>query len=444
MAVINVTNSAELTAALTAARGGDTISLAGGNYGDVSIRDYRPTATVTIKSADLDNPARFETLIIRTSQSLTFQGLDIGRGLRAGEPDYTQLTTVRDSTKIVFDGNFIHGSLDGNPQNDGLGIFVDVGSGLTLTNNTFKELHRGVVITEVNNLYVANNRFFDLRSDGLNVTGSKQVLIEGNQFKGFFPVSYDHPDAIQFHNLGTTEWTENVTIRNNMLLPGGTGNGPQGVWISDPGTTGFRNFTIENNLLWGKGLYNGIGLNGVTGARVAGNTVLSPTDDTKSMWIRLRLSSDIDLINNVSDDVIIESTATNVRQTNNINLRTSPAFRAMMADAENPEHWGDVLLPNVGASVPLAFATEAPISGAVGTALKGLLSPITGQSVAQMLSIVPVSDDELDFSSLSDLVGPSEVAAPMAVAAYQDVETYAPAGGHAWNDVHQDWFVALP
>jgi hypothetical protein len=438
LAVIDVSTAAQLTAALASAQGGDTIRLAGGNYGNVSLQNLRPSSTVTLVSADLDNPAHFDTLAVRTSQNFTFRGLDIGRALAAGEPDHTQLTLVRESSTIVFDGNYIHGSLDGDAQNDGFGLFVDGVTGLTVTNNTFQQLTRGAVVSTVTNLYIANNRFLDLRSDAIDTDDSRNVLIEGNLFQGFYPLDYDHPDAMQFHNLGATEWMENITVRNNMLLPGGTGS-PQGVWISDPGTTGFRNILIENNLLWGKGLYNGIGLYGVQNAKVIGNTVLSPTDDDRMMWIRVNGSDNVELIRNVAEEFIIQAGVTNLTQIGNINLRATPAVRGQMADPESPSGWSDVLLSGVGANVPVALQPESPISGAVGSALRGLLSPVTGQSVAQLVSLQTVTD-ELDLSGLS---APAAAAAPAAPEPLVE-EVYATVHLSSWRDVHQDWFVALP
>lgn len=445
MAIINVSNAAQLNTALTTARGGDTISLAAGNYGNVSISSLRATSAVVIKSADAANPAHFDTLTVRTSQNLTFRGLDIGRGLAAGEPEHVQLAAVRDSSNIIFDSNFIHGSLDGNPQNDAYGLFIDGATAVTVVNNTFKELTRGALFSTITNLRVANNSFFDLRSDAIDTDESQNVLFENNLFKGFYPLEFDHPDAIQFQNLNSTLWTENVTIRNNMLLPGGTGGGPQGIWISDPGTTGFRNFHIENNLLWGQGLYNGIGLYGVEGAKVIGNTVLSPTNDDKMMWIRVNGSSNVDLIRNVAEEYIIQGGVTNLRQIDNVNLRTSPGFRALMLNAENPSGWADVRLSNVGALLPITASNEAPVSGAAGNALKNVISPVTGQSIGQMLAVELASSDELDLSRVADLVSaarvepatPAPVETPMYVAEPVPFHIYA-------RDPIDSWFVALP
>lgn len=439
MAIINVTNAAGLTAALAAAKGGDTISLAGGNYGDVSIRDLKPTSTITLRSADAANPAHFDTLAVRASQNLTFRGLDIGRGLNTGELDYFQLSAVRDSTKIVFDGNYFHGSLDGNPANDGYGLVSQNVTALTLINNTFEELTRGAQLSGVTNMQVSYNRFLDLRSDALNLDGSQNAVVENNVFQGFYPIAGDHPDAIQVHNIGYDTPLTNLTIRNNALLPGGTG-GPQGIWIAGAGTQGFKNIVIENNLLFGEGSFNGIGLSGVTGATVKNNTVISPTTDNKLMWIRINTSSDITLTKNVAEDFVLESTATDVRSTGNVNLRTTPSLRDLMRNFNTPDDPLDIVVPGVGFQVPARDPDTAPISNVAGAHLKSLLAPISGQSLNG--AGLDSASGEIDLSGVSALAqaGPSAPVTP----AFSTVTDTPHWSIPSMRTFLQDWWTALP
>ena len=439
MAIFNVTNAAGLTAALAAAKGGDLINLAGGNYGDLSIRDFKPASSVVIRSADPTNPAHFDTMVIRSSQNLTFRGLDIGRGLNTGEADYTQLTAVRDSARIVFDGNRFHGSMDGNPQNDGYGLVTTGVTALTLTNNTFEQLGRGAVLSNVSNMQVSDNRFLDLRSDAVNVDGSQNAVIENNIFQGFYPIAGDHPDAIQVHNLGYDKPLTNLTIRNNALLPGGTG-GPQGIWIAAPGTHGFKNIVIENNLLYGAGSYNGIGLAGVTGAIVSNNTVISPTTDDKVMWIRISNSSDIAMTDNVAEDFIIESTATNVRSTGDVNLRLTPSLRNQMANVDTPVRPADLLVPDVGFQLPAGDPDMAPISGVAGAHLRSMLAPIGGQS----LQSGELGTGEIDVSRVAALVSVETAPAAPVLPQFETVHETPHWSIPSMRTFLQDWWVAIP
>jgi hypothetical protein len=58
MSIINVSSAAGLMSALTNARGGETIVLASGNYGDLNLSSRTFASAVTIKSADPGDPAK--------------------------------------------------------------------------------------------------------------------------------------------------------------------------------------------------------------------------------------------------------------------------------------------------------------------------------------------------------------------------------------------------
>src|SRR3546814_3019364 len=51
------------------------------------------------------------------------------------------------SSSISLSNVRAYGSLDGNPQNDGLGIYIQGSSGITVSGLNFPELHRGIGIS---------------------------------------------------------------------------------------------------------------------------------------------------------------------------------------------------------------------------------------------------------------------------------------------------------
>ena len=74
MATINVSNSSQLSSALSAASGGDTIILANGSYGDLTIsQDY--AGKVTLQAAN-DLGASFGKVKISGS-NVTLDGVSI-------------------------------------------------------------------------------------------------------------------------------------------------------------------------------------------------------------------------------------------------------------------------------------------------------------------------------------------------------------------------------
>ena len=439
VSVINVANAAELSAALTRAVGGDVIRLAAGDYGAVRLSALKPQGLVTITSADTAAPAHLNSLVVTGSENFAFRNLDIGRALNTGEGDYTRMAEVRSSTRIIFDHVNIHSSVDGDYNNDGYGIFASKVNGLVITGSKFTDLTKGLVLEQMENLQIDNNSFVDMRSDGINVAASKNVLIDANTFQGFHPTSYDHGDAIQFYNLGQPYGSSDIVIRNNVLLPGGTG--PQGIWLANPDPGGYTNVTIENNLLWGDGLYNGIGVSGAKGLKVIGNTVVSPTNDSKSFWIRLMNSSDVVMTGNLTDDVIPPVNVTNLKESNNTILSKDSAARALLPNLNAPTGPADLITPGKGYQLTPSTTDKAPVSDAIGGSLGNKVASVSGA----LASKVALTDHDDAQSSgtihLGSFLSAAPAAAPQVHAA--EAPAHLPPVMSMHNYMGFEHFVAL-
>lgn len=303
MTIYSVTNATQLQTALGKAVGGDTIVLAAGDYGNVSIYNRNYASTVTIQTGNWTNRAHLDGLFVSKSSNITFKGLDLGRELVAGEaPEATQLNWIRDSSNIRLNAVSIHGSLDDDPTNDGVGMVVTRVTGFRVDYSNFSELFRGIYVQQSSNSTVLSNSFDVIRSDGIVAAANNGMLIDGNSFTDFRPVLGDHADGIQFWNTSQTVGSSNVTIRNNVIAPGQfsgvEGEGVQGIFVWDPGSLGYKNFVIQNNLIYTHGAWNGIAATGVTGLQITGNTLLSQSDDNKNVWIRAENSSSVLLKNN--------------------------------------------------------------------------------------------------------------------------------------------------
>lgn len=356
MAVYNVTNAAGLQSALSIAIGGDRIALAPGDYGSVTIQDRNYLSAVTIQASSLTDRAHLDGLFITRSSNLTISGLDLGRGLNEGEAAKTTLlNTVRNSTNIRFSGVEIHGSEDGDPSNDGYGLLVSGTSGFRIDNSSFSDLFRGISIEKSSNATVHSNAFDTIRSDGMTVASTNTILIDRNSFTNFRPIAGDHSDAIQFWNTGQTVGSSNITIRNNVIAPGSDEYVTQGIWVSDPGTLGYQNVKIINNLVYTHGAYHGISVFGATSLQVANNSVLSQTTDSKKAWIQLNNSNSVSLTGNVADTITLNNVS-KLTQSNNKNLTAEPTFRDMIGDVNAPATLLDLIVPGVGFQAPLASA----------------------------------------------------------------------------------------
>ena len=138
MSSITVDNAAALSSALKVAQSGDTILLAPGTYSGLAIKNLDTGGLVTIKSLDANNEAVLTNFGIQNSSGLKFENVEMaGSG---GMGYYSWI--IRDSQNISFDSVNVHGTLDGNPQNDAAGIQVFDSSNISITNSEFHELYR--------------------------------------------------------------------------------------------------------------------------------------------------------------------------------------------------------------------------------------------------------------------------------------------------------------
>lgn len=402
MSVFNVATAAQLTTALSQVVGGDTIRLAAGNYGAISINNLNPTDLVTIESASALTPGHIDTMGINGSSNLAFRGLDIGRGLAAGEGEFTYMINVNGGSRIIFDRVTVHGSFD-NVQNDGFGLTGSGVKGLVITDSVFTNLSKAMVIQQSDNLLVKKNSFLELRSDGINMSANHKVVIDGNLFKTFLPLPDDHPDAIQFFNVNQQRGSSDITIKNNVLLPGGTG--PQGIFMSDAGH-GYFNVTIENNVLWSTGQYHGIFVGGVKGVKIAGNTIVSSATDNKQFWISLHTADDIQISNNVSDNLVIQEAVTGLRQTDNTFFNAEPLARSLLRNLETPTSVDDLIIAGRGYQRPTA-PDAAPVSDAIGGGLASMLRQLVGQTASK--TDAPTIDEAISLDLNADAASSAPV-----------------------------------
>lgn len=363
MTLHRVANSTQLQTALAKAVGGDSILLAPGNYGKVSIYNRNYASNVTIQTASTADRAHLDGLFVSNSKNLTFSGLDLGRGVAPGEVAVsTQLNWVRDSSNIRFTGVEIHGSEDNNPANDGMGMVATRVTGFRMDNSTFSELYRGLFVQQSSNAQILSNSFETIRSDGFMGAALNGATIADNSFTDFRPILGDHADAIQFWNTSQTVGSSNVTIRGNVIAPGQFGTvevgNVQGIWIADPLTYGYKNFNISNNLIYTHGVWNGMGLYGGTTFTVANNTLLSQSGDREYVWMRAENMSGLTLKNNVAEDIILKN-VTGLIQSNNIDLSNTPSFRSLIPDVDTPATLRDLIVTGAGFQAPTVTNTAA-------------------------------------------------------------------------------------
>ena len=135
MSTITISTQAQLNAALTNSSGGDTLVLAAGSY-DVNLSNKTFSSPITITSASSANPARISYTKLTNVSNITFKGLEIGRSLGSSEsPDSSYMARITGGSGITFDAVYVHGSLDGEARNDGVGLYSNGTKNMVVTNS---------------------------------------------------------------------------------------------------------------------------------------------------------------------------------------------------------------------------------------------------------------------------------------------------------------------
>jgi hypothetical protein len=140
---------------------------------------------------------------------------------------------------------------------------------------------------------VADNRFHDIRTDGVRGGGSSNVQIKDNFFTDFYPAKGDHPDAIQLWETALNPNAHDIVISGNVIVRG-DGGLMQGVFLRGPDGT-FDRVMVNDNTVVG-GMTNGIYVDGAANVEVSHN-VVAGYSGAKS-WIRLENTSNARVMDN--------------------------------------------------------------------------------------------------------------------------------------------------
>ena len=140
---MTVRNPLELLAALRGARSGDTILLAGGDYGFVHLMNINPAGTVTLKPLDADDAVTFTRLNISRSSNLAFQDFQIENQPVAGART-PQAVHVMSSSNVSLSGF----SITGAPVADqGTGVTISGGQNVSVLDTVFYNVRATTVLS---------------------------------------------------------------------------------------------------------------------------------------------------------------------------------------------------------------------------------------------------------------------------------------------------------
>ncbi len=155
---------------------------------------------------------------------------------------------------IVRGGTFVGADgLDGRGF-DGYGVDVRTSKRLRFDGLTFTRAKRGLIVADSRSISVRRGVFTGLRSDGINLPGSSDILVEQSRFENFLPrkptgdkaagtyKDGDHPDAIQLWTTKTNPRMTDITIRDN-IIEGDT----QGINTFGPRGLGYARMRVTGN-----------------------------------------------------------------------------------------------------------------------------------------------------------------------------------------------------
>lgn len=256
-----VATPATLGAILSAAKSGDSIVLAAGNYGAVTLPRvrYSPAIRIDASRARLSGITMVQTGGVEWS----------GGTLSADREQYW-------------------------------GVLIDYAERVRISGMTVGGAKTGVAVSRSTDVEVAGNRFDGIRSDGVNIAMSQRVKVLDNLCLNFLPVlpvydaqgkllvDGDHPDCIQGWSRKGYPLTADVLISGNVAV-----GYMQGVWFEDQGDGGYDRVVVRDNDLT-LAAFQGINiLNGrhtvVTGNRVRavpGSRLLAYPFPLIRPWIR--------------------------------------------------------------------------------------------------------------------------------------------------------------
>ena len=393
MTVFRVSNQTELRTALAKASGGDTILLAGGNYGELKLSSFtdphiRFPSNVTITSENASEPAVFSGLNIVGAKNLTFDGVVFDYTYSAEDIDWHTPFLIGGSENVsvinsVFDGDVAHSRGTGI---DGLGfatgLMVRNSQGVTVDNNEIYGFRYGLQLTQSQDLLIRRNDLHSLRHDGIQASSIQGMVIEQNHIHDFIGRSdwQDHRDMIQFWTAGTSEATTDIVIRGN-LLDVGNGDFTQTIFMGNEKVVHdgagkemfYRNILIEDNIIQNSHLH-GITVGQTLGLTIRSNTVLYKEGASGPGWLAVPNIH----VSSASESVIIQKNIASEILGYNGQTDWSLGKNAIVqhSSPEAPGWYGDVFISSTladGSSGPVLLpGSEAQMLGAGAAQTRGL------------------------------------------------------------------------
>jgi len=382
-ATINVETSAQLEQALLNASGGDSISLAAGNYAAntpndnefrISGQDY--SSYVTITSADKDNPAQFSALHIIDSSYIRLDGIKIVAGGREG------IGIFNGSHHIEVLNSEIHGA---NRFDRDMPHYSQVSTlyGVYVNGGLSELVAQGYPASDVRNLRIQNIDVQDIKSSGYLLLNFTDSIVKGNRCDWMAVDCYKlaNIDNLDFiNNFGASNIYSSPTAHVDFVQGQGpisnsrfignvalavSNQGVQGLFFDD---ATYTNLTFENNVIHTRSI-RGISVsspsNGTpsTGIVARYNTVLRPAVSAANK--NSNKASDILIPSgSIKENNIVSNITTKAEQ----RLTGEPGKENIVAQYNRPDraHFYDDYYVNASDGLGATIEDFTPVAGSAG------------------------------------------------------------------------------
>jgi hypothetical protein len=305
MTTATYTSLEALMSALADAAPGDELLLAAGAYAAFGGQNLQFAAPgVTIGPADPENPPTLAGAELADCHGMTFLGFDWHVN-----PRTLNACQVYGGDRVYFRGGKFQ-----NPEGlvGGAGVLFRDSTDVECSGFDFSDIGTAVRINDARKVRIIGNKFRRVSGDGIQSSGSSEILIHRNDLADFITAEGDHPDAIQFFTHGEPDPQTDITITDNLIVRG-VGGVVQGIFLGNENGVPFQRVVITGNSLSGC-MWNGIALGICESAYAAGNFV-QPYVDCGSAIV-VDGGADVTVENNVSGITLLNPTTDLVVENN--------------------------------------------------------------------------------------------------------------------------------
>ncbi len=326
-------------------KGGDTIYLRSGSYGELEIIQFYNTSQILIAAEEGHTPL-FRNILIRSSKNWTFIGLSVNPSSYASD-NFSNLISLEShnftgpidsiivkncSVMSAYNSNgWSRSDWNSKARN---GIRVD-GTQMKIINNSFTNVNFGISVGATHSL-IERNKVTNFAGDGMRGLGDHTVF-QYNTIKNCYDVNDNHDDGFQSWSRGSdgkvgTGSVKGIVLRGNTIINYEDPDQPhrgtlQGIGCFDGM---FDDWVVEKN--WVQvDHWHGISLYGARNTIIRENIVTDPNKERPGQpWIMLNNHKngtpprDSQVTCNVAPKIIVSDGANMVVENNTLSETGGP------------------------------------------------------------------------------------------------------------------------